>query len=340
MMKSKILIITMSALTATTAIAETRAESVFVHFYGQKRFDDVFGLALNHTSEMFGEEGQGNLTQVQASGTFIRSGAPSSYGPEDVISFERRASLGVTQTFSQLTSAGVSYGYTTTTMSNSKKNQSRWYAAHASQWWNKATILTDLELMKTHAARVSRDYLDTDGVRVLTPSQTSGNRYTLSLTWLATPQAMLLASVSKTYADDRPSANAETIEGRYFFDSTLTALHLKAGLYNDTAQVTKQTDYGQIIAREWESQIHQHLNEKVIASAIYRDHFEMENPRSQESVDVHRHSRATQARLRYRFVTGPITDQVSEIYVFTGQYGSFDKSETISHLGLGGAYVL
>jgi hypothetical protein len=317
-----------------TSYAQTTVESAFVRFQGADLTDDLFAVAASTTAEIIGEPGQGNLTGAQMSGTFIKSNAPNEKKTAQVTSLERRASVSLTQTFDKLTSAGVTYGYT------SSSYLSRWYSLKVGQWWNKATISTDLEYTKTDANRAVIDRQDTDFARIWTPSNVRGDKYTLSLTWLATTHAMILGSIATNRASDRPTANAGSIEGRYFFDATLTAVHLKGGFYDDTAATGVSTDYGRISSREWEAQVHQHLNDQFIATVALREHFETESPRADTNPVIHRHSRATQVRLRDRFVTGPVTDQVSEIYVFAGQYGSFDQMKTINHFGLGGIYVL
>ena len=322
------------AVIAETSNAQTTVESAYVRFKGADMTNDIFAVAASTTSEICGEPGLGNITGVQMSGTFIKSSAPNEKKTAQVTSLDRRGSIGLSQTFDKLTSASATYGYTATSY------LSRWYAIKVGQWWNKATISTDLGYTKTDANRAVVDHYDTDFARVNTPSNVKGDKYTLSLTWLATTHAMVLGSLSTNKAPDRPTANAETIEGRYFFDATLTAIHLIGGFYDDTAATKLTTDYGRVSSREWEAQIHQHLNDQFIATVALRDHFETETPRADTSPVIHRHSRATQIRLRDRFVTGPVTDQVSEIYVFTGQYGSFDQKQTINHFGLGGIYVL
>ena len=344
-MITKLHILTLSALQAPTLVyaqklSEARSEAAFVHFQGDRHFDNMYAASASTTGEFFGEPGGGNLTQVQASGTFIRSGSPAQYSNSEVISLERRASLGVTQTIAQLTSIGISSGYTSQTSSEAKKSLSRWYSARAGQWWNKATILTELDATRTDGSQPIKDYTDTDGERVLTPVRVKGTRYTLSLTWLASPQAMALVNLSKTLADNRPDANSATIEGRYFINGSATAIHLKAAIYEDNPGITRKTDYGRIAAKEWETQLHQHLDDRWIIAGVYRDHFETEDPRSVDSKDVRRHSRMLQARLRHRFVTGPVTDTTSEVYVFGGQYQSIDSYKLVNHVGMGGVYVL
>ena len=317
-----------------------KSDSAVVLFRGDNRSDNVYAASAQTTGEYFGEQGQGNLSQIQGSLTFIESSSPSSYGNSEVKSLERRASLGFTQTISQLTSLGISLGFTGSSNNEAKKQTSTWYALRASQWWNKSTILTELEALRTNGEQPSRSYLDTDGHRVLTPDKVTGNRYTLSLTWLATPNAMMLGGLSRITNDNRPQANSVTIEGRYFFNATLTAIHAKVAAYEDLAQVDTNTDFGRVSAREWEGQVHQHLTEQYILAAVLRDHYEVEDPRSEADSNKHRHSRMVQGRFRYRFVTGPVTETVPEVYVFAGQYGSFDKSQKVNHIGLGGSYVL
>jgi hypothetical protein len=208
------------------------------------------------------------------------------------------------------------------------------------QWWNKATLLTEVEGFRNNSDQAARSYLDTDGRRVLTPDRVQGNRYSLNVTWLASPQAMVMGSIAKITAVNRPEANSASLEGRYFISSTLTGVHFKIGAYEDTGNVSLKTDYGRISAREWESQLHQHLNDQFILALVFRDHFERELPRSVESFSVDRHSRMIQSRLRYRFVDGPVTDMVPELYFFVGQYQSFDAKVIINHAGMGGSYVL
>lgn len=344
-MLTRILIAGLMVLSTTeTAIAastsEMRGELAGVRFQGQDRFDNLVAASKSITGEFFGESGQGNLTQLQASGTFIKSGRPAEYSKAQDISYERRASLGVTQTLGQLSSVGVSAGYTSQTTEKSKNSLSRWYSVRVGQWWNKATLLTELEGLRNNSDQSARSYLDTDGQRVLTPDRVQGNRYSLNVTWLASPQSMVMGSVAKITAVNRPEANSGSLEGRYFIASTLTGIHLKVAAYEDTANVSRKTDYGRISAREWESQLHQHLNDQFILALVFRDHFERELPRSVESFSVDRHSRMIQSRLRYRFVDGPVTDMVPELYFFVGQYQSFDAKVIINHAGMGGSYVL
>lgn len=330
--------------TAQAALAasetEVRTEGSYVRFQGDKRFDDMFATSLIASGEVFGEPGAGNITQMTASGTFIRSAAPSKTPGFETNSLERRASLGLSQTFSQLTSIGLNAGFTSQSNNESKNSFSRWYSLRLSQWWNKATLLTELEVMRNDSRVPIIDYLDTDGRRVLTPNRIEGNRYSLNVTWLASPQAMLMASLTKIYSDNRPEAISGNLEGRYFITATSSAIHLKTAAYEDSSQVRQDTDYGRISARELEAQFHQHLSDHFIAAIVLRDHLETEKPRSLESDTVKRHSKMTQGRLRYRFVTGPVTEMVPELYIFFGQYNSLDSDTKINHVGMGGSYVL
>jgi len=292
------------------------------------------------SGEFFGESGLGHLTQIQASGTFIRTTAPAQYDPTDVVAIERRGSLGISQTFSQLTSLSLSLGFTRQTTSDSKNSLSRWYSLRMGQWWNKATLLTEFESLRADSEQPSRSYLDTDSRRVLTPEKIQASRHSLNVTWLATPQTMLMAGLSKILAENRPNALSFSAEARYFIAPTSTAIHLKTAAYEDTGTVGLTTDYGRVSAREIETQIHQHINDKVILAVVSRDHLEDEIVRSKESDNIKRHSKMLQGRLRYRFVTGPVTDTVSELYFFMGQYNSLDASTKINHAGFGGSYVL
>ena len=319
---------------------EVRAEGAVVRFQGDKRFDDMYSVSALASGEFWGDPGQGYITQVQASGTFIKSGASSLYSPSQVISLERRGSVGFSQTVSQLTSFGMNVGFTSQSTSESKNSLSRWYAVRAGQWWNKATLLTEFEAMRTDSSMPARSYLDTDSRRVLTPDRVQGTRFSLNLTWLATPQSMLLGSASKILAANRPDAISSSLEGRYFVNATSTAIHLKAAAYEDSGEVGLVTDYGKISAREFEIQVHQHVNDQIIFALVSRDHFEQEDPRSADSDQLNRHSKMLQGRLRYRFVNGPVTDMVPELYFFVGQYNSLDSETKINHAGLGGTYVL
>jgi hypothetical protein len=324
-----------SVFVSTTCFAQTKFESAFVRFSGENRTDDMYSLSAMTTQEFIGEAGQGNLTQVTASGNFIQSNVPTEgHLGGQLRSTERRGSVGVDQTYEKLTSAGASIGFTGTSV------LARWYSLRAGQWWNKATISTDFEYTKTNAAATVLNYLDTDGRVVVTPTNVRGDRYSLSVTWLATPRAMVLASSAMSTASNRPKSNSASIEGRYFVDETLTAIHLSAGMYEDKSQVEKNTNFGRVSAREWALQIHQHLSEQLIAAVTMRNHFETEVPRSVESSTMHRHGRAMQASLRHRFVTGPLTDSVPEVYLFTGQYRSIDAKKQTNHFGFGGVYVL
>lgn len=337
---ASLMVISTSEASLAASASEMRGEVAGVRFQGRDRFDNLFAASKLITTELFGESGQGNLTQIQASGTFIKSGTPAEYSESQDISYERRASLGVTQTLGQLSSFGISTGYTNQTTETSKNSLSRWYSVRVGQWWNKATLLTEIEGFRNNSNQSARSYLDTDGRRVLTPDRVQGDRYSLNVTWLASPQAMVMGSIAKVTSVNRPEANAASMEGRYFISSTLTGVHLKVGAYEDTSDVSLKTDYGRISAREWETQLHQHLNDRFILAAVFRDHFEREKPRSIESKSVSRHSRMIQSRLRFRFVDGPVTDLVPELYFFGGQYQSYDSKVIINHAGVGGSYVL
>lgn len=321
---------------------EVRGEGSYVRFQGQDRFDDMYATSFTASGEAFGESGSGNITQVTASGTFIRSGTPStsSESESQVVSLERRLSLGVSHTLSQLSSIGVTAGLTSQSDSEAKNTFSRYYSLRLGQWWNKATLLTEFEAARSDSRQPFKRYTDTDGRAVMTPSRVEGNRYSLSLTWLATPQAMLMASLTRATAENRPDAVSGSLEGRYFFMGTLTAFHLKSTAYEDLGEVGRETDFGQISAREYEAQIHQHLSDRIIAVIVQRDHFEVEDPRSVEDDVANRHSKTIQGRLRYRFVTGPVTEMVPEMYVFFGQYNALDSDSKINHVGIGGTYVL
>jgi hypothetical protein len=320
---------------------EVRTEGAYVRFQGDNRFDDMYALSAIASGEFWGDPGQGHLTQIQASATFIKSGAPALYSsPSEIISLERRASVGVVQTISQLSSFGVNFGFTSQSTSDSKNSLSRWYAARVGHWWNKATLLTEFEAMRNDSSLPVRSYLDTDSRRVLTPDRVQGSRYSLNLTWLATPQAMLLGAVSKIITDNRPDAISASFEGRYFVNATATAIHLKTAAYEDSSEVGRNTDYGKISAKEFEIQMHQHVTDQIIFAVVSRDHLEQEDPRSLESDLLSRHSKMLQGRLRYRFVSGPVTDTVPELYFFLGQYNSLDSGAKINHAGLGGTYVL
>lgn len=332
--------ISLSPRVLAASATEVRGEGSYVRFQGQDRFDDMYATSFTASAEAFGESGSGNITQVAASGTFIRSGTPSTSAESQVISLERRLSLGVSHTWPQLLSIGVNAGLTSQSDSEAKNTFSRYYSLRLGQWWNKATLLTEFEIARSDSRQPYKRYLDTDGRVVMTPSRVEGNRYSLSLTWLATPQAMLMASLSKTTAENRPDSLSGSLEGRYFFVSTLTAIHLKNTAYEDTSDVERQTDFGRISAREFEAQLHQHLSDHVIAAIVLRDHFEVEDPRSIEDDIMNRHSKTVQGRLRYRFVTGPVTEMVPEMYLFFGQYNALDSDSKINHVGIGGTYVL
>jgi hypothetical protein len=121
---------------------------------------------------------------------------------------------------------------------------------------------------------------------------------------------------------------------------TLTAIHISVDAYDDTAQVAKTTDYGRTSARTSHWTIHQHLSDQWIASLALRENRETETPRSIDTPVMHRHSREMRGKLRWRHVTGPVTDDVGEVYVFGGQYVSYDQTIVVRHIGLGGKYVL
>ena len=59
-----------------------------------------------------------------------------------------------------------------------------------------------------------------------------------------------------------------------------------------------------------------------------------------DSPNVDRNALASQVRLRWRNVTGPVTDNVSEVYGYIGQYQSTEPDSLIRHFGIGGKYVL
>lgn len=321
--------------TSAVALNETVVESSATRFSGDKYNDSLASLGITHTGDHFAESGYS--TQIAAQQILLVSMGPDVYGDETK-TLERRGSIAVDQTIDQLTTIGASYGYTLAT--GASKTFNRYYSGRIGQWWNKATILTSLEVTHSGTDRKSRDYMDTDGLRVVTPKYVSGKNYTLGVTWLATTYAMVIARATVSTSSDRPVSDSGNLEGRYFLSETRTAFHLKIAAQNDRSGVAKNTDYGQIHGRGIEGQIHQHISDQWIGAVVHRRHFETETPRSSDSPTINKSSSASQLRLRWRNVTGPVTENVSEIYGYIGQYQSTDSDSLIRHVGIGGKYVL
>ncbi len=315
------------------SLAQTSAEMATAQFSGTKINAQLTSVRATTAGDFFAEPGAGYLTSITLNGAVNATELPDTYGIVS-ISQERRGSISLSQSVGKLTNIGVSSGYI------KGAGFSRFDSLSFGQWWNKATILTDLSATMSRSERLSRDYQDTDGLRVRVAPRTDGRTWRLGLTWLARPDFMIIGSAATTTSSDRPRANAETLEARYFINATATAIHLGADAYDDTAQVVKTTDYGRIVARTANMSIHQHLNDQWIASVAIRDHRETETPRSSDSASLTRHARELRGKIRWRQVTGPVTDDVSEVFVFAGQYVSYDQSTMVQHMGLGGKYVL
>jgi hypothetical protein len=320
---------------AGSTLAETVAEAAYTRFVGDKYRDHLGAIRLQYTGDLFADSGFSTL--ISARQSFMQSFAPDSYGNE-VESYERRTSLSFDQTIDTLSSLGASFGHSLTT--GSSKTENRFYSIRGGHWWNKATLLTSLEMSQSGTDRKSRDYLDSDGLRVLTSNHVAGRTYSLGLTWLASTYAMVMASANTSTSSDRPIADSGSLEGRYFISDSLTALHLKVSAYRDRAMVERTTDYGQVQGREVEGQVHQHVTERWIAAVVHRRHWETETPRAAELPSIDRKSSSSQLRLRWRHVTGPVTEHVSEVYGYLGQYQSTQADSLIRHIGFGGKYVL
>ncbi len=331
----------MSALALTAILpsahgfSETIAESAYTVFTGDKYLDHLGALRLQYSGDVMSETGY--ATTISARQSFMQSFAPDAYGTQ-AETYERRVSVSLDQTIDTLSTVGASCGYSLTT--GSSKTENRFYSVRLGHWWNKATLLTNIEMTQSGTDRPARDYGDTDGSRIRTPGSVSGKTYSLGLTWLASTYAMVMASANSSRSSDRPVADSGSLEGRYFLADTLTALHLKLSAYKDRSMVEKTTDYGQVQGRELEGQLHQHLNDQWIAAVVYRRHWETEMLRSAASPNIDRISWSSQVRLRWRHVTGPVTDNVPEIYGYAGQYQSTESDSLIRHIGIGGKYVL
>lgn len=319
----------------TAALGEAAFESAYTQFFGRKLRADVGALNMRYTGDHLAESGY--ATQVSVRQTLVKS-TKLDISDEEMKSFEQRTSIGLDQTIATLSSIGFNYSHGLTT--GFTRSENRYTTLRFGHWWNKSTLLTEVEMTRSQTNRAIRDYLDTDGVRIRTEPTVSGNTYTLGTTWLATTFAMILAKASKSMSSDRPIAHAGQIEGRLFISDTSTAVHLKLGAYNDQSKVEKTTDYGEIHARNIETQLHQHITDQWIAAVIHRRHWEIETPRSSESREISRRTDSSQVRLRWRYVTGPITDSVPEIYAYLGQYITTETQAFIRHIGLGGKYVL
>jgi hypothetical protein len=314
------------------AQAQTTAEASIAGFSGKDLSAGVQSLRASTTGDFFFEKERLLPSTVIVQGTVIQTRAKDSYGVEKD-SVERRANIGFTQSFGKLTSLSLGTGYVKNT------GFSRYSSATFGQWWNKATILTEVTYSASNSERSSRDYLDTDGFRVVVPPRSDGRTGRFGLTWLARPDLMLITSASTSVSSDRPKSNAVTAETRYFFQPTLTAFHVGYDRYVDTAQVKKTTDYGRVSAWSGLISAHQHLSDQWILSLYEREHFETETPRSADTAVTKRHTRENRVKLRWRHVTGPVTDDVPEVSVFAGSYYSFADESKINHLGLGGKYV-
>ena len=328
-------LVLMALVSSSQALGETVFESSYTRFIGEKYRDNLGSVSLDYSGDHFAESGYS--TQIYGRQSFMQSFGPDAYG-KSAESLVRRSTIGFDQTIESLSTVGAAYGYSLTT--GSAKTENRFYFVRGGHWWNKATILTNVEITESGTDRKSRDYLDRDGFRVLVPGYVSGKIYSLGLTWLATRNCMIMARANTSTSSDRPIADSGSLEGRYFLATTLTALHLKIGAYNDRSAVAQTTDYGQIRGREIEGQIHQHLTDRWIGAFVYRLHWETEVPRAMDSPNVDRNALASQVRLRWRNVTGPVTDNVSEVYGYIGQYQSTEPDSLIRHFGIGGKYVL
>ncbi len=315
------------------ALAQTAVEMSVAQFTGTEINAQLTSLRATTTGDFFGEPGAGYLTSLTVQGAVNATELPDTHGVVSLAS-ERRASAALSQSLGKLTTIGLSSGYI------KGSGFSRFDTINFGQWWNKATILTELSTTWSRSDRLPRDYQDTDGMRVRVAPRADGRTWRLGLTWLARPDLMMIGSASTTTSSDRPKANAETLEGRYFINATLTAIHLGVEAYDDTAKVMKTTDFGRIHARTAYVSLHQHLSDRWIASLAMRDHQESETPRSPESPSLRRHGQELRGKIRWRQVTGPVTDDVSEVFVFGGQYRSLNESSLIQHMGLGGKYVL
>ena len=69
-----------SVFISTSSFAQTKLESAMVEFSAQDRTDAMYSVSAVTTHDFIGEAGQGNLTQVTGSGTFIKSNVPAVHG--------------------------------------------------------------------------------------------------------------------------------------------------------------------------------------------------------------------------------------------------------------------
>jgi hypothetical protein len=320
-------------LASKAALAQNSLEMASVAYSGTKVNAQLHAVRATASGDYFSSPGSGYTTTVMFNGAYNISDQADSYGVLKTTK-ERRGSLSVSQSFGPLSTVSVSAGYIKST------GFSRFDTLTVGQWWNKATILTEVTAVLSRSDRLARDYQDTDGMRVRVAPRVDGKTWRLGLTWLARPDLMVLGSASTTSSSDRPRSNASSIEGRYFFAATKTALHIGVDTYEDTAQVEKVTDFGQVSSRTANFGVHQHLSDRWIASLMMREHGEREVPRSMESITIKRRSQELRGKIRWRQVSGPVTDDVSEVYGFAGQYVSYDQSMSIQHVGFGGRYVL
>ncbi len=334
LMVARRLCVVLAAL-PSVASAETVIESALSRSVGKTYSDKMGSLSLSHMGDYISESGY--TTQLSMAHNFIESVAPDAYG-QDVKSYDRRASLSVDQTIDGLSQVGATIGCNLVTSAG--KSNSRFYSLRLGHWWNKATLQTSFEMSQSRSEKKSREFQDTDFRLITTADRVAGRSYSLGVTWLATTYAMILARATTAVSSDRPVADFATLEGRYFISDWRTALHVKVGAYRDRNGVGRGTDYGQIRGQGVEGRLHQHLSDRWIGSLSHRRQWETETPRSNESDKIERYSSASQVRLRWRYVTGPVTENVSEVYVYLGQYKNNEEDSLTRHFGLGGKYVL
>ncbi len=241
--------------------------------------------------------------------------------------------LGLSQGLGVGTTMGISYGY-----SRSEEAISNWYAGQLGQWFLQDTLQVTGQLRWTETEREPLDTIDTDGTRLLIPSDLSGQNYSILLTHLTTPDTILRGSLSYTLRSDRPSAQGMSIEGRHFFSLTRSVFQLSYAYYENVGQIKPMTLYGEVWAHQAQTEIHQRLWSKWIATGGYRFYVESEQPRDVFEAQKNLGSDFLYSMMKWRLGEGRWLEDAPEIYILGGYYKN--NLPTTGYLvGLGGKYL-
>jgi hypothetical protein len=171
----------------------------------------------------------------------------------------------------------------------------------------------------------SAEYIDVDAARVITPSELTGEVWTLDTTWLASETTILEASGGSIFKNDRPRADFGTLKVRQYIKPAAGALHLSTTQFKNVGALPPISPIGEVRAQTHEAQWHQRLG-SIVSAIGYRynieEHVRRAAPRTAKDVG----SDLVWVRAGWRFWQDVWTDPATEIYM---SYGNYRSSESI-----------